>query len=73
MTNLSKDQHAASVCHLETVGRISGNPHVIEIWFAAAGDVIWLPEGTPIKYEGDKAVVFYALDPVDWRRRHGIT
>jgi ethanolamine utilization protein EutQ len=37
---------------------------------AKPGDVIWLPEGTPLKYEGDKAVVFYALHPVDWRERH---
>ena len=40
---------------------------------AKPGDVIWLPEGTALKYEGDKAVVFYALDPVDWRQRHGLT
>jgi ethanolamine utilization protein EutQ len=39
---------------------------------AKPGDVIWLPEGTPLKYEGKKAVVFYALHPVDWRRRHGM-
>jgi ethanolamine utilization protein EutQ len=39
---------------------------------AKPGDVVWLPEGTPLKHEGDKAVVFYALDPVDWRRRHGM-
>ena len=24
-----------NVCDLETVGRVTGNPHVIEIWFAA--------------------------------------
>ena len=39
---------------------------------AKPGDVIWLPENTPLKYEGDKAVVFYALHPVDWRKRHGM-
>ena len=39
---------------------------------AGPGDVIWLPEDTPLKYEGDKATVFYALHPVDWRRRHGV-
>ena len=36
------------------------------------GDVIWLPENTPLRYEGDKAKVFYALSPVDWRRRHNL-
>ncbi|HUO88040.1 MAG TPA: hypothetical protein VMU08_02610, partial [Rhizomicrobium sp.] len=25
---------------------------------AGPGDVIWLPENTPLKYEGDKATVF---------------
>jgi ethanolamine utilization protein EutQ len=39
---------------------------------AKPGDVIWLPEGTPLKYEGEKAVLFYALHPVDWRKRHGM-
>jgi ethanolamine utilization protein EutQ len=39
---------------------------------AGPGDVIWLPENTPLKYEGDKATVLYALHPVDWRRRHGM-
>lgn len=24
-----------NVCHLETVGRVTGGPHVVEIWFAA--------------------------------------
>ena len=36
----------------------------------APGDVLWIPENTPIKYEGEKAKVFYALHPVDWRQRH---
>ncbi len=36
------------------------------------GDVLWIPENTPIKYEGDKAMVFYALHPVDWRQKHGL-
>ena len=36
------------------------------------GDVIWIPENTPIHYEGKGARVFYALSPVDWRRRHNL-
>jgi len=36
------------------------------------GDVIWIPENTPLRYEGERAVVFYALHPVDWRRRHNL-
>ena len=36
------------------------------------GDVIWLPENTALRYEGKGAKVFYALAPVDWRRRHAL-
>jgi len=36
------------------------------------GDVIWIPEKTAIVYEGEAALVCYALYPVDWRRRHGL-
>jgi ethanolamine utilization protein EutQ len=39
---------------------------------ARPGDVIWLPENTALGYEGDKAKVFYALYPVDWRKRHAL-
>jgi ethanolamine utilization protein EutQ len=36
------------------------------------GDVIWIPENTALRYEGERAVVFYALYPVDWRKRHAL-
>ena len=39
---------------------------------AGPGDVIWLPENTPVRYEGERARVCYALFPVDWRKRHGM-
>lgn len=39
---------------------------------AKPGDVIWLPEHTPLRYEGNGAKVFYALYPVDWRKRHAL-
>ena len=39
---------------------------------AVPGDVIWIPEKTPISYEGEKATVCYALYPVDWRKRHNL-
>jgi len=39
---------------------------------AMPGDVIWIPENTPISYRGEKAVVCYALYPVDWRKRHNL-
>lgn len=37
-----------------------------------AGDVIWLPEGTTLQYDGDEAKVLFVIAPVDWRERHGI-
>lgn len=39
---------------------------VIEATF---GDVIRLPNGTPLKYQGEKAKTFAAIYPVDWRTR----
>src|SRR5262249_8706846 len=39
---------------------------VIEATF---GDVIRLPNGTPLKYEGEKAKTFTAVWPVDWATR----
>ncbi len=38
----------------------------------APGDAIWLPEGAPLKYEGQGAKVFYCLSPVDWKTRHNL-
>lgn len=37
-----------------------------EIFEAHPGDVIWIPEYTPLAYEGEGAEVFYVLYPVDW-------
>lgn len=39
---------------------------------AGPGDVIWLPEKTRMTYEGDKAEIFYATYPGDWRTKHGL-
>ncbi len=47
--------------------RIGGASHELE-----AGDVVWIPQNTPLRYEGKGARVFYALSPVDWRRRHNL-
>lgn len=46
-----------------------GHENVIE---AGPGDVIWLPDKTPLKYEGEKAKVFYTVHPVDWKKRAGL-
>ena len=32
-------------CYLTTTGRRTGNPHRIEIWYAAAGDTLYLLAG----------------------------
>ncbi len=54
---------------LEGLFRLRAGKQVIE---GRPGDVIWIPENTPIVYEGEKSVVCYALYPVDWRRRNGL-
>jgi hypothetical protein len=33
------------VCHVTTVGRVTGRPHTIEIWFAARGHTAYLLMG----------------------------
>jgi deazaflavin-dependent oxidoreductase (nitroreductase family) len=40
------DAHArARLCFLTTTGRVSGNPHEVEIWFAADGDTAFILSG----------------------------
>ena len=39
------------------------------VYECVPGDVLWVPENTPLHYEGDGATVFYALSPVDWKER----
>lgn len=38
-----------------------------------AGDVIWIPEGTAVKYEGQNATIFYAVYPGNWKELHAIS
>lgn len=39
-------EHATdAVCHLQTTGRTSGRPRIIEIWFATDGERIYLLAG----------------------------
>ena len=45
MATLAPSQISASVCYLETIGRVTGRPHEIEIWFATDGETIWLLSG----------------------------
>jgi len=39
---------------------------------AGPGDVIWIPENTTVRYEGNDATVFYALYPANWKKRAGV-
>jgi deazaflavin-dependent oxidoreductase (nitroreductase family) len=36
---------AEQYCYLTTVGRVSGDPHRIEIWFAIDGDTLYMLSG----------------------------
>jgi deazaflavin-dependent oxidoreductase (nitroreductase family) len=46
MTTLSAADAAARLCYLTTTGRMTGNPHEIEIWFAQGdGDRIYMLSG----------------------------
>lgn len=42
---LTNEQIDARVLYLETIGRVSGRPHEIEIWFASDGATVWLRSG----------------------------
>ncbi|MDQ2682751.1 MAG: nitroreductase family deazaflavin-dependent oxidoreductase [Chloroflexota bacterium] len=43
---LTPQQTATNVCYLETVGRRTGQPHEIEIWFASDdGKTLWFLSG----------------------------
>jgi len=39
---------------------------------AEAGDTVWIPEGTALRYEGENAMVFYAVQPGNWRALRGM-
>jgi ethanolamine utilization protein EutQ len=57
---------------LEGIFRLRLGDGFTETLEASPGDVVWLPENTPLRYEGDGAKVFYALYPVDWKKRHAL-
>lgn len=45
---------------------VDGHTHV-----AREGDAVWIPEGTRLTYGGEKARIFYAVQPGDWSARQG--
>ena len=45
---MAADPHSLAdedFCYLTTVGRVSGRPHEIEIWFALDGDTLYMLSG----------------------------
>ncbi|MEZ5924858.1 MAG: ethanolamine utilization protein EutQ [Hyphomicrobiaceae bacterium] len=61
-----------AVVVLEGTFRLRVGEGYKEVIEAKPGDVIWIPENTPLKYEGDGARIFYTLYPIDWKKRHGL-
>jgi deazaflavin-dependent oxidoreductase (nitroreductase family) len=45
ISELPKDLAGEDYCYLTTTGRVSSNPHQIEIWFGARGTSIYLLSG----------------------------
>lgn len=45
MSSVEERLGAERYCYLTTAGRQTGQPHEIEIWFAAVGDTIYLMNG----------------------------
>ncbi|MCK1726354.1 hypothetical protein [Bradyrhizobium sp. 142] len=57
---------------LDGMFRIRTEDNYSRVIEANFGDVIWLPKGTKLKYEGEKAKVFYGRCPVDWDTRPAV-
>lgn len=45
MKNLLNDLKHEDYCYLTTTGRVTGNPHEIEIWFGVDGTTLYLMSG----------------------------
>ena len=57
--------HYDEVVHvLEGVFRLQSEGQTHE---ANVGDTMWIPKGTKLSYEGDRARIFYAVYPGNWR------
>ena len=51
--SLSKEEF----CYLTTIGRVTGNPHEIEIWFGIQGNSVYLMSGGGTKADWVKNLV----------------
>jgi ethanolamine utilization protein EutQ len=59
-----------TVLYDEIVYVISGTFCLVvegESLIGEAGDVLWIPKGTELKYQGQQATVFYAVYPGNWK------
>lgn len=57
-------------CYLTTIGRVSGNPHEIEIWFGANGDRIYLLSGGGTDSDWVKNLIAYPSVNVRIAKQH---
>ena len=65
---------AWTVLYDEVVYVISGVFRLVsngEVFEAVSGDILWIPEGTELCYEGEKASIFYVVYPGNWREISG--
>ncbi|MGZ7460033.1 cupin domain-containing protein [Pseudomonas sp. Ma2-10] len=53
---------------IEGIFRLVTGGEVLE---GQAGDIIWIPKGTELKYEGVQASIFYAVYPGNWKELLG--
>lgn len=66
------DDHA--ICDLTTIGRVTGRPHTIEIWFAGDGDTVYLLSGGRDRSDWVRNLmahpeVVVGVDEKSWRGR----
>ena len=61
MSSVEERLGAEKYCYLTTRGRRTGQPHEIEIWFAAVGDTIYLMNGGTRRPPGSSDWVRNAL------------
>lgn len=57
--------HYDEIVHvLDGVFRLQTEDQTLE---ARTGDTIWIPKGTKLSYQGDRARIFYVVYPGNWR------
>ncbi|OFW50892.1 MAG: hypothetical protein A2146_01070 [Actinobacteria bacterium RBG_16_67_10] len=76
---MTPDQEAADYGYLTTIGRVTGRPHTIEIWFARHGGTVYLLAGDGANsdwcrnVEENAAVEFVVDDEIVGRRASPVT